>query len=56
VLADERIRAALRSAARASDPALRDAAVRALAESRDPELMPDLLALARQTPRQVCAS
>jgi len=48
VLVDERIRAALRSSARAADPALRDAAMRALADSRDPELMPDLLALARQ--------
>ena len=45
-LADERVRAALRGALTDPDPALREAAARAMTESRDPELLPDLLGLA----------
>jgi HEAT repeat protein len=49
VLADERLRAALRSALSDSNLDLREAAARALWETRDPGLMPDLLGLARQS-------
>jgi HEAT repeat protein len=45
-LADVKIRAAFRGALADPDPVLKDAAARALAESRDPELLPDLLGLA----------
>ncbi len=45
-LADERIRGALRGALADPDPALKEAAARALAESHDPGLLPDLLGLA----------
>jgi HEAT repeat protein len=48
-LADERLRAALRSALADSNPDLREAAARALWETRDAGLMPDLLGLARQS-------
>ncbi len=48
VLVDARIRAALRSAVKDSNPAIREAAIRALADTRDPKLMPDLLAVARE--------
>lgn len=44
-LTDARIRAALRSAASDADPTVRAAGIRALCETRDSELLPDLLAL-----------
>jgi HEAT repeat protein len=44
---DERVRAVLRTALRDQESILRDAAIRAACNSRDPELMPDLLTLAR---------
>lgn len=46
-LADERVRAALRAALAASDPALRETAARALWETRDPGLLADLLNMAK---------
>lgn len=46
-LKDSRVREALRAAVKAADARLRATATRALCESRDPELLPDLLALAR---------
>ena len=45
-LADERIRAVLRAALSDPNPVLKEAAGEALAESRDPQLLPDLLDLA----------
>lgn len=48
-LADERLRAALRSALSDPDQNLRAAAARALWETRDPGLLPDLLTAAKQT-------
>jgi HEAT repeat protein len=50
VLADERLRTALRSAISDSDSNLRESATRALCETRDPGLLPDLLNLAKQAP------
>jgi HEAT repeat protein len=47
-LADERLRAALRSALIDSDESLREASARALWETHDPGLLPDLLSMARQ--------
>jgi HEAT repeat protein len=47
-LADERLRAALRSALADPDPGLREVAAKALCETRDLGLLPDLLGLARQ--------
>ncbi len=46
-LAHERVRAALRAAQADGDAKIRDAAVHALCETRDGELLPDLLKLAR---------
>ena len=46
---DERIRAALRLALQDSNAAIRNTATRALCTSSDPELLPDLLELARET-------
>lgn len=46
--ADARIRAALRSALSDKDNSLREAAVLALGEASDPELLPDLLNLANE--------
>jgi HEAT repeat protein len=45
---DDRIHAAVRSALQDSNAAVRDAAARALCESSDPALLPDMIALARQ--------
>jgi HEAT repeat protein len=47
LFADERVRTAFRSALKDSDPQIRDAAARAICDTRDPDLLPDLLALAR---------
>jgi len=47
--ADAGLRDALRAALTAADAAVRAAAARALCRSRDPELLPDLLDLARTT-------
>ena len=47
VLADERLRAALRSALSDPDKDVREAAARALCETRDPGLLPDLLNFAK---------
>jgi HEAT repeat protein len=47
-LADDRLRSALRRAVGDPDPGVREAAARALWETRDPGLLPDLLAMARQ--------
>ena len=49
-LADERLRAALRGALKDPDKELREAAARALWETRDPGLLPDLLTAAGQAP------
>jgi len=49
-LADERLRAALRGALADPDPGLRETAARALWETRDPGLLPDLLSMAKQAP------
>jgi HEAT repeat protein len=46
---DDRIRDALRQALRDRDATIRNAAARALCTSLDPELLPDLLELARQS-------
>jgi HEAT repeat protein len=46
---DERIRAALRLALQDSNEAIRNTAIRALCTSSDPQLLPDLLELARET-------
>jgi HEAT repeat protein len=48
VLSDSRIRTALRSALSDRDESLREAAMLALCETHDPELLPDLLGLANQ--------
>jgi HEAT repeat protein len=47
-LLDERLRAELRRALGDQDPSLRQAAARALCETRDPGLLPDLLNFAKQ--------
>ncbi len=47
VLVDARARTALRAAVANADPRSRVVAIRALCDSRDPELMPDILAIAR---------
>lgn len=47
-LVDPRMREALREALRDSHPEVRAGAMAALAETRDPALLPDLLAVARQ--------
>ncbi|MGA2531462.1 MAG: HEAT repeat domain-containing protein [Candidatus Aminicenantales bacterium] len=47
VLADERLRAALRSSLSDPDKDVREAAGRALCETRDPGLLPDLMNLAK---------
>ena len=49
-LVDSRIRAGLRAAVAASDPQVRAAAIRALCDTSDPELLPDLLKLACEAP------
>jgi HEAT repeat protein len=49
VLADERLRAALRSSLSDPDRDVREAAARALCETRDPGLLPDLLNLAKES-------
>jgi HEAT repeat protein len=49
-LADERLRAALRTALKDPDKEVQDAAARALWETRDPGLLPDLLSAAVQAP------
>lgn len=46
-LVEPRIRTALRVAAKDADPVVREGGIRALCDSRDPEVLPDLLALAR---------
>ncbi len=46
-LVDPRIRAILRAAVTDANPVVREAGVRALCDSRDSEVLPDLLALAR---------
>lgn len=46
-LVHPKIRAALRAAAQDPAPAIREAAIRALCDSRDPAVLPDLLAVAR---------
>ena len=48
-LRDERVRAALRAAVADANAAVKTAAIRAVCETRDPELLPDLLAIARAT-------
>ena len=48
VLSDSRIRTALRSALSDRDESLREAAMLALCETHDPELLPDMLDLANQ--------
>lgn len=47
LLADARVRAAFRSMMKDSDPQIRAAAARSLCDTRDPDLLPDLLELAR---------
>jgi HEAT repeat protein len=47
LLRDPQIRAALRTTTQDPEPAVRNAAIRALCDSQDPELLPDLLAVAR---------
>jgi HEAT repeat protein len=47
LLRDPQIRASIRTTTQAPEPAVRDAAIRALCDSLDPELLPDLLAVAR---------
>lgn len=49
LLADGRLRKAFRSALKDGDEHVRSAAARALCDTRDAELLPDLLELARQT-------
>ena len=49
LFADARLRAAFRAAVKDGDDRVRAAAARALCDTRDPELLPDLLELARQT-------
>ena len=46
---DPQVRAAMRTALKDPEPRVRDAAIRAVCDSRDPEFLPDLLALARGT-------
>ncbi len=46
-LVDPRVRAALRASVKDANPVVREGGVRALCDSRDPEVLPDLLALAR---------
>jgi HEAT repeat protein len=46
---DGRVREAVRSALKDSDAAIRDVAARALCESSDPALLPDMIALAQHT-------
>jgi HEAT repeat protein len=46
---DDRIRAALRAALRDPNPGIRNAAARALCLSPDPQLLPDMLELARES-------
>jgi HEAT repeat protein len=48
-LADAQIRTILRAAATDAEPLVKTAALRALCDTRDAELLPDLLALARAT-------
>jgi HEAT repeat protein len=49
VLADERLRAALRGSLSDPDKDVRESAARALCETRDPGLLPDLLNLAKES-------
>lgn len=49
VLADAPARDALRGAATDPDPAVRDAAIHSICDSRDPELLPDMIHLAATT-------
>ncbi len=49
LLADTRIRTALRASRKDPDPRIRAAADRSLCATRDPEMLPDLLELARNT-------
>jgi HEAT repeat protein len=46
---DPQVRSTLRAALKDSPARVRDAAIRAVCDSRDPEFLPDLLALARET-------
>lgn len=48
-LVDPGVREALRAALKATEPALHEAATQALTQTSDPELLPDLLALVKQT-------
>ena len=47
VLTDARVRTALRAAVGGADARLKTAGMRALCEARDPELLPDVLTVAR---------
>jgi HEAT repeat protein len=49
VISDERIRTAMRAALSDPDQSLREAAALALCDARDPEFLPDLLSLAKNT-------
>jgi HEAT repeat protein len=49
LFADERVRVAFRSALKDPDPIIRDAAARTICDTRDPDLLPDLFALARNS-------
>ena len=51
-LIDPRIRAGLRAAVAASDPPVRAAAIRALCDTCDPELLPDVLKIACGAPEE----
>ena len=51
-LVDAQVRAALRAGVADPSPALHSAAVRALCDSRDPELLPDLVRLATDAPEE----
>jgi HEAT repeat protein len=51
-LVDSKVRAALRSAVAASDPQVRNAAIRAVCDATDAELVPDVVKLACSVPEE----